>query len=268
MRAGDEFRDPGGLQRVEGRPVTLPGVNEHLVVYVGWAVVGGIGLGGVVGLGVMGLAGLAGAGWPGAGIWGGAVGCGLLVVVPLVTYFYAMTGWKGPGRIAEIEQGGWGEDAGETPAVQEEEPWRVIRPQLGRGPMSLLPARVEKGVERAGPSARREIEDLCRFISVMWPTGDITQANCERMGFTRRWWDRYIGGSRAKRKRGTESGRGLLDRAGVIEKEGGRWAICSTLEEALSWNNELREYADALARFGGSSQSGKSRQDRDVEGDR
>ena len=128
----------------------------------------------------------------------------------------------------------------------EEEPWRVIRARPQRPMLGL--ETLDHAAPVVGPQARPEIEEAYRFVTALWPKGDISQATvCER--FSRRLWDRYIGGSRRKRDKGKESARGLLDRAGLIRKEGGRWVIDSTLEEALSWNPELKAYAEAKAQI-------------------
>jgi len=89
-----------------------------------------------------------------------------------------------------------------------------------------------------------EVQELYRFITTMWPTGDVTQDNCRRHGFGRGVWDHMIGGSRNPRHKGTESARGVLDRAGVIEKQGNVWKIAANLDDTLACFPMVRAYAE------------------------
>ena len=133
------------------------------------------------------------------------------------------------------------------PVPPEPEPRWIVRNPAHAA--RAIPARLASEAKPLEPDAPAEIKDLYKFITTMWPTGDISQANCARMGFSRKYWDRYIGGSRRKRDAGKESARGLLDRAGVVRKDGNKWVIAATLEEALSVNDLLREYAGRKAQM-------------------
>lgn len=149
------------------------------------------------------------------------------------------------------------------PTVDGEEqdgaPWRVINPRRGRAGAPLLPSgTMEHEVEQVGPRARPEIEEAFRVVSGLWGARDCSQETVCKL-FGRRIYDKYVGGSRRRRDQGTESGRGVLDRAGVIEKEGGRWVITASVEEAYSWNPELRAYADARAQTGRQVESRQGR---------
>ena len=178
--------------------------------------------------------------WAQAWRWGAGIGLcafGLTVVVFIVNHHGANV--VDPIKLAYKRF----EQAKPTERPQpEDEPWRVIR---GFGGPKAIPARVHTEVKSIEPAVNPEIKEMHDFITTMWPTGDITQANCQRRRWSRKYWDKYIGGKRTKR--GQESGRGLLDRAGVIRKDGGKWVIAVPLNEALAINDELLSYAQAKA---------------------
>jgi hypothetical protein len=48
-------------------------------------------------------------------------------------------------------------------------------------------------------------------------------------------------------KEGQESGRGLLDRAGCVEKTGNGWEIVASLGDALSVTDASKSYAESKA---------------------
>lgn len=118
-------------------------------------------------------------------------------------------------------------------------------------PYQVLPAggTLDTQIKSIEPDAPEKIKELCEFIATMWPVGDVTQAACREKGFTRKYWDRYVGGSRRRRDVGKESARGILDRAGVVHKDGNKWAICAPLNEALAINDGLLAYANAKAKM-------------------
>jgi len=224
------------------------GRNGHLTIYVLWPLCGGLMLGAVLGLAAGGLAKLGGKTWPAAAQVGGRVALVVLAATTAGVFLYALLGWAGPARLARLQQPRI-EKVVEEREEEEEPPWVVQRPWRRLHPAPQIPARLQIEAASIEPPVRREIRELYRFIITMWPTGDITQANCRAKGFTRRYWDRYIGGSRAESKLGTESGRGILDRAGVIRKDGNTWVIAAPLDVALQINEELWEYAQARARM-------------------
>lgn len=130
-------------------------------------------------------------------------------------------------------------------ADTEKEPiWRTIRPRSAPPTMTIA--------ARSPKDADTEIVNLYNFITAMWGIGSVSQAECRKAGWTRRYWDRYVGGKR--NQRGTEAGRGLLDRAGVVQKDGVRWVIAATLEEALSWNRDLLFLARMQGTVGASAE--------------
>lgn len=227
--------------------------DGHLAVYVLWPLCGGLALAVVTALSVGGCTAL------GTGDWtttGRTAGGWFFVTWPVSTigiFLYAMWGWGGPMRlerarreVIEIDPGPDDRDEWEPPLI--------LRPFGGRrrlpGALPALPAQVvdvERDAEQVAPRASREVEQLYRFVTMMWPLGDVTQAGCARAGYSRRWWDKYVGGSRSRKLIGTEQARGYLDRAGVVCKDSNKWVICADLAQALSINDELRAYAEAMS---------------------
>jgi hypothetical protein len=221
--------------------------NGHLTIYVLWPLCGGLMMGAVLGVAIGGLQLLGGKPVEDALRTGGRWALIVLAVTTVGVFVYALLGWAGPARLARLKQ----PRVEEVLEVQEQEeaPWIVQRPFKRLNPAPQLPAKLQVAAKSIEPPVRREITDLYRFITTMWPTNDITQANCRQHGFTRRYWDRFIGGSRAERDLGKESARGLLDRAGVIRKDGNAWVICAPLDQALQISDELWQYAQARARM-------------------
>ena len=120
-------------------------------------------------------------------------------------------------------------------------------PLVLRGYAKEIPANVAHEIKSIEPDVDPKVKEMYDFITSMWPTDDVTQANCKDRGWSRKYWDKYIGGQRTKR--GLESGRGILDRAGVVRKDGGKWVIVAPLNEALAINDDLLRYAEAKARL-------------------
>ena len=134
------------------------------------------------------------------------------------------------------------------PPEQDAEPWRVIRPYRPRP--TLASATVEHRVQAIEPDAPAHIRQLHQFVCDCWDggTGSLSRDACRKHGYTRRDWERWVGG---KRGAAGESGRGILDRAGVVERTstGWQWADGVTLQDVFSVSPELLEYASARARL-------------------
>ena len=125
----------------------------------------------------------------------------------------------------------------------DEEPAYVIT--RGYTP-NALPATVDHQVRAITPQVDRATERLYEFIIGTWPKGpSVSRRQCAREGFSRKTWERYVGGMRGME--GQESGRGLLDRAGVVESTSSGWTICAPLGDALSITGPLQAYAEAKA---------------------
>jgi hypothetical protein len=214
------------------------------MVYVGVPVLGGLGIGLLAGLGSFGIAALGEAGMRTAAAWGVGVWCVTAIAVSGGTYVWRMFGWAGPRDLARLAQPVI-EDPGDPPGEEEERPWQMMNP-LPRLPSGVEVEQVATAVE---PAARDEIRRLYDFVVDAWRTQDVSQGGVLGRGWRRKDWDFYIGGSRSKRKIGTESGKGLLARANVVAKYRGKWMWMDgiMLEDALSINGELRGYADARA---------------------
>lgn len=215
-----------------------------MTVYVGWPLLGGLMLSSVLALCVGGTRLLAGRGWMAAGQAAGWVFFVVLGAATVGVFLYAMLGWAGPRRIERMRQEVVVEERpdrlGENLSGQGEEPWRVLRgrPALAARSGEVM---VEHQVASVEPTVRTEIREMYDLIVRAWPTGNVARDHCMGMGISRSSWQRLVGG--ARRKRGLESDRGLLDRAGVVRQERQGWAPCATLEEALRINEELWEYA-------------------------
>jgi hypothetical protein len=112
---------------------------------------------------------------------------------------------------------------------------------------AMLPETIDHEVKTIEPPVDRETKRLYDFIIRVWPTGKISRRHCGSLGFSRKTWEKYVGGQRGKA--GQESGRGLLDRAGVVAKGPNGWEIVATLEAALQVTDKLAEYAAAKAQL-------------------
>ena len=110
-----------------------------------------------------------------------------------------------------------------------------------------LAATLDHEIETVIPQTDPATEQLYRFIVDAWRADDVTQSGCMGRGWRRRDWDRMVGGSRRRADLGNESGRGLLDRAGLVRKDGGKWEIVASLDQALTITDDLASYAEARA---------------------
>jgi len=132
-----------------------------------------------------------------------------------------------------------------SPTPRDDPPAMVIRPLQRRS--LALPATLDHQVESIEPDVEPEIVELYQFITRTWPTSNVSRAHCRGLGFTRSTWERYVGGRRGKA--GQESARGLLDRAGAVEKTPNGWEIVAPLDQALAINDDLHAYAEAKAQL-------------------
>jgi hypothetical protein len=214
--------------------------DGHLVVYLAWPLLAGLGLAAVLAISVGGIAGLATLSLAGAVRWAALVFFLAWGGTTVIVFGYAAISWGGPLALLRARQPV--QVVTRAPVQIDEQPPMVIR-GYARPPM--IEASLESNIKALEPDATKEVRELYKFITTMWPTGSITQADCLARGFSRRDWDRYIGGSRRKGDVGKDSARGWLDRAGVISKEGNEWRIAASLEEALGINDELMQYAMA-----------------------
>lgn len=233
---GDKGESQGGSRR-----------DGHLTVYLAWPILAGLGLATVLAVSVGGVV-LIGSGgeWEQAGTAAGVVWFVVLGLATVVVFWYAAREWAGPRRAERIERARR-EVIEVLPDGEEMEP---PPPMIVRGfSPKMLPATIEHSIEALGPVADPEIEHLYRFIADCWRADDVTQNGCMSRGWRRSDWDRYIGGSRRRSDAGKESARGLLNRAGIIRKDGNSWRICSTLEQALHINDDLQAYANARAQL-------------------
>jgi hypothetical protein len=230
-----------GREHFEGRqPVQRDG---HLTVYLAWPLLAGLGLAAVTAICVGGLFGMWARSLASAGMAAGVAFFTTWGLSTLVVFIYAARSWGGPLALERMKQ--------PVQVVTRAEPERAERPPMvirGYGQPPLIEASLESNIRAMEPDASKDVRGLYKFITAMWPTGSITQADCLGKGFSRRDWDRYIGGSRRKGDAGKDSARGWLDRAGVIAKEGNEWKIGASLEEALKINDDLLRYATSLSK--------------------
>lgn len=220
--------------------------DGHLTVYLAWPLLAGLGLASVLAVSAGGVVLIASRGnWQISGTVLGVVWFVVLGLATMIVFVYAAKEWAGPRRQERIER--TRQDVIEVlPEEIEPPPPMIVR---GFSPRALLPATVDHTIESLAPAVDPEIDHLYRFILDAWQYGDVTQAGCMGRGWRRKDWDKFIGGSRRRADAGKESARGLLDRAGIIRKDGNSWVTCATLEQALSINDDLRAYANARAQL-------------------
>jgi len=152
------------------------------------------------------------------------------------------------------------------PEPDDSEPWRVINRYRPRAPMITASAtRMDATAAPVEPDARPEVKRLHDFICSNWGRdgrGNLSRDACRKRGFTRSVWEKYVGG---KRGRTGESAKGLLDRAGVVEKTaaGWQWRDGVTLQDVFNVQAELASYADARAKMvqGRRDRTGRTGQD-------
>lgn len=231
--------------------------DSHLTIYVVWPVTAGGALGSVLAISLGGVVLIVTKGnWSLAGTCAGLTFFILLGIVSAGVFLFAAGQWRGPRqreRIEEIRH--WEPEPYGSP---EPPPPMIVR---GFSPKAL-PATVAHTIESLAPLADPEIERLYRFIVDCWRADDVSQAGCMAREWRRRDWDKYIGGSRRKADLGKESARGLLDRAGIVRKDGNAWTICAPLDQALHINDDLLAYASERAQLVRLDRSSSSRLDK------
>jgi len=232
--------------------------DNHLMVYLVWPLLAGLGLAVVLSLSLAGVVGLVARSLASAAIWGAFAFFIVWGLSTLVVFWYAARSWAGPLGLAKATQ----------PVIEryiDNRPIEPPTPMIVRGYNTppLIEAELASSIKTLEPDVKPEIKELYDVITRLWPGGDISQERVCSL-FSRKVYDRHIGGSRRKGDAGTESGRGLLDRAGVIAKDGGgHWAIAASLADALSINDDLLEYAQARSQIVKiSDKTDKTRQDR------
>lgn len=134
-----------------------------------------------------------------------------------------------------------------APMPEPEDVWRTIRPYHPR----LAATVAEQTVAAIEPETDSATRELHQFICDTWDggQGNLSRAACRQRGHQRAEWERLVGGRR--HRAGSESGRGILDRAGVIEQmsSGWQWRAGVTLQDVFNITPELARYADARARM-------------------
>lgn len=220
--------------------------DGHLMVYLAWPLLSGLGLASALAVSVGGVVLIASAGdWQLSGTVAGVVWFVVLGLATVTVFLYAAREWAGPRRQERIEKTRQ-EVIEVEPDDLEPPPPMILR---GFSPQALLPATLDLTTESITPAVDPEIDHLYRFILDAWQYGDVTQAGCMARGWRRKDWDKFVGGSRRRSDAGKESARGLLDRAGIIRKDGNSWVTCATLEQAFSINDDLKAYASARAQL-------------------
>lgn len=131
---------------------------------------------------------------------------------------------------------------GRRPDELNEPGYVVIHPH-----MPQLPATIDHEVKSIEPSTDAATKRLYDFIIRVWPGGNVSRRAVMDLGFSRRTWERYVGGRRGHE--GEESGRGILDRAGVVIKTTSGWEIGAPLDQALQITDPLAAYSNAKARL-------------------
>lgn len=216
--------------------------DSHLVIYLVWPLLAGLGLAVMLSISVAGIAMIAsGLNWHVVGLAAGLTFFGVLGGGTLAVFWYAAHEWAGPRTAERIA----------TPVhvvtqarPEEPRPPLVIR---GYGEPPMLPAGMSADMEidPLVQDAPPELMEMYNFITCLWPTGDISRNNARKHGFDRTVWERLVGGVRGQEDR--ESGRGILDRAGIVTRTGQGWKIAASLDQAYAINADLLAYAQARA---------------------
>jgi hypothetical protein len=215
--------------------------DNHLTVYLAWPLLAGLGLAIVLSISAAGLAMFFSRfDWSKVGMAAGLTFFGVLGGGTLAVFWYAAHEWAGPRTAERIAR-----------------PVQVVtqaRPEEPRPPMvinrynepPMLPAgSMDVEIDPLVADAAPEVMELYNFITQLWPGGDISRKTAREHGFDRAVWERLIGGVRGKE--GMESGRGHLDRAGVVVHTGKGWQIAASLDQAYAINADLLAYAQARA---------------------
>jgi hypothetical protein len=231
--------------------------DGHLTVYLAWPILAGLGLATVLAVSIGGVSLIVSRDWQASSTIAGVVWFVALGLVTVFVFLYAMQEWAGP-RQAERQERLRQEVIEIIPDDLERPPAMVLRP-LSRRPMLPAPS-FDHTIETITPAVDPEIDHLYRFVIDAWQHNDVTQSGCMARGWRRKDWDKFIGGSRRRADLGKESRRGLLDRAGIVVKDGNKWTTCATLEQALSINDELHRYASEKSKMVVLGKTDQSRQ--------
>lgn len=215
--------------------------DNHLTIYLAWPLLAGLGLAVVLAVSAGGIAMIVSRfDWPAVGLAASLTFFGVLGGGTMAVFWYAAHEWAGPRTAERIAR-----------PVQV---FTQARPEEPRPPMVLnryneppmLPASsMDVEIDPLVADAAPELMELYNFITRLWPTGDISRNNARQHGFDRTVWERLVSGVRGKE--GMESGRGHLDRAGVVVHTGKGWQIAASLDQAYAINPDLLAYAQARA---------------------
>ena len=124
---------------------------------------------------------------------------------------------------------------------EDDPPYVIMRPAR-----PALPATVNQVVESIEPAVDPATRRLYEFVIRTWPGGpSISRRKCADLGFSRKTWEKYVGGQRGRE--GQESGRGLLARAGAVRQGANGWEIVTPLSDALAITDALKAYAESKA---------------------
>ncbi len=264
---GEWLRGRGSAGRAAGSVHVQEAPRSTVIGEVVVPMLQALGMGVVVGLALLGILPVLGVVWGAAWRW--AVGLGLgLWALTTVRFVSGQRAVRRAPMALERDKLEWLiARAGEGGARGDKEPWRLFRPPGARRParpglrageeLPALPVGsrvVEEAVAGVEPEVDPETKRLYSFITRVWPGQNVSRRACMGLGFSRSEWERLVGGR--PERAGSESGRGLLDRAEVVEKGPSGWVLAEgvTLEQALSITDELWAYAEAraeLVRIGG-----------------
>ena len=243
--------------------------DGHLVVYVAWPILAGLGVGAVLALSVGGVALLwTRLDWLAAGTWAAGTFFVVLGVVTAGVFMYATADWTGPRRAERIER-----SRREVVQVRGPEPEPRFIPITTKRPLRRDPPALPSSVEERGlvgkaidvlsdrmktraavttydqdaetlePDARPWVREMYRVVCASWPD-HLTRRDWQRLfpdGGTA-LWARYVNGTGDRRGQ-----RGILDVWGAIERLDGRgaWRYTQPLDVVFSLDPELQRYAEA-----------------------
>jgi len=243
--------------------------DPHLVVYVAWPVLAGLGVGAVLALSVGGVALLlTDLDWQRAALWAAGTFFVVMGTVTLGLFLYAAREWAGPRRQERIEQA-----RREVLHVHDQAPPRFIPVTSGR-PLRREPPRLPATEQERGaigkaidvlagrltqtarvttldvdavtlePDAAPWVREMYSVVCASWPD-KLTRRDWQRLfpdGGTR-LWRRYVAGDGSGRR----AKRGILETWGCIEKRDrrGAWQYTQPLDVVFSLDPELHAYAEA-----------------------
>jgi hypothetical protein len=134
----------------------------------------------------------------------------------------------------------------------------IVRGYVQRGTPLLVEGELAHNIKSIEPDVSPDVRELFDFVTKIWPTGNVSRDHCMALGFPRATWEKMVGGVRGRRA-GTESGRGLLDRAGCVAQTASGWEIAASLQDVYGINDELQAYAEARAHLVRLGQDGQDR---------